>query len=113
MKPHLFPLFGSQLTRSDAHSPGGRADGRGRHRGYDRRHSSVLTAAEQDQVARDMDWPTFYQLKLDEVAAISHRLVLDRWVIENLPGPSPARPIAAVLDEQISNKITVLALGTH
>ena len=44
-----------------------------------------LTSAESNLVARDMDLAkAFYQLKLDEVSAISHRLALDPWVIQNL-----------------------------
>jgi len=75
-----------------------------------------LKRAEDDRVARDMDLAqAFYDLKLDEVAAISHRLVLDRWVIQNLPDAIRGNSTALrIIDEQITNKITVLALGgTH
>jgi len=48
--------------------------------------NDYLVAAEDRRVARDINLAeAFYQLKLDEVAAISHRLVLDQWVIQNLP----------------------------
>jgi len=57
----------------------------------------------------------FYQLKLDEVSAISHRLALDPWVIQNLNQASSGSVEAIhIIDQQIANKITVLALGgTH
>lgn len=77
---------------------------------------NYLREAETDRVARDMALAeAFYQLKLDEVAAISHRLVLDRWVVENMPAASAGAPSALqLIDQQITNKITVLALGgTH
>ena len=75
-----------------------------------------LTRAEDDRVGRDMELAeSFYHLKLEEVAAISHRLVLDRWVNQYLPeairGESDA---LRVIDEEITNKIAVLSLGgTH
>ena len=75
-----------------------------------------LSRAEDDRVARDMDLAeAFYDLKLDEVAAISHRLVLDRWVSQSLPDAIRGDSTALrIIDEQITNKITVLALGgTH
>ncbi len=75
-----------------------------------------LTAAESDLVARDMGLAkAFYQLKLDEVSAISHRLALDPWVVQNLDRASLGVPEAVhIIDQQIINKITVLALGgTH
>ena len=78
--------------------------------------NDYLTAAEAERVARDMDLAAaFYQLKLDEVAAISHRLVLDEWVVQSLPAAVQGQPEAlALIDQQITNKITVLALGgTH
>jgi two-component system NtrC family sensor kinase len=57
----------------------------------------------------------FYKLKLDETAAISHRLVLDKLVTDNLQPSSQGRAEALkIIDQQITNKITVLALGgTH
>jgi len=75
-----------------------------------------LTTAESNLVARDMSLAkAFYQLKLDEVSAISHRLALDSWVIQNLNHASAGRLEAIrIIDQQITNKITVLALGgTH
>jgi two-component system NtrC family sensor kinase len=78
--------------------------------------SSYLAAAEEERVARDMDLASaFYQLKLDEVAAISHRLVLDQWVLQSFPAASEGQTDAkSIIDQQITNKITVLALGgTH
>ncbi|MCS7177882.1 MAG: cache domain-containing protein [Anaerolineae bacterium] len=75
-----------------------------------------LASAEAERVARDMKLAeTFYQLKLDEVAAISHRLVLDQWVVENFAAAARGDPQAIqIIDRQITNKIIVLALGgTH
>ena len=78
--------------------------------------NDYLAAAEAERVARDMDLAAaFYQLKLDEVAAISHRLVLDAWVVQSLAAAAQGDPAALqLIDQQIANKITVLALGgTH
>jgi two-component system NtrC family sensor kinase len=75
-----------------------------------------LSRAESEVVKRDMNLAkAFYQLKLDEVAAISHRLALDPWVIRSFQAASRRDPEALqVIDHQIINKITVLALGgTH
>lgn len=75
-----------------------------------------LRSAEDDRVARDMVLArAFFDLKLDEMAAISHRLVLDPWVTQSFAGAALGEPEAIqILDQQISNKITVLALGgTH
>ena len=75
-----------------------------------------LSTAESNLVARDMSLAkAFYQLKLDEVSAISHRLALDSWVIQNLNHASAGNAEAIrIIDQQITNKITVLALGgTH
>jgi len=75
-----------------------------------------LTSAESNLVARDMNLAkAFYQLKLEEVSAISHRLALDPWVIQNLTDASSGSSEAIrIIDQQITNKITVLALGgTH
>ena len=75
-----------------------------------------LETAEAERVARDMNLAeAFYQLKLDEVAAISHRLALDPWVSQSLPEASLGnRAALELIDQQITNKITVLALGgTH
>jgi hypothetical protein len=72
-----------------------------------------LETAEADLIARDMNLANaFYQLKLDEVAAISHRLALDPWVNQALPDASQGqREAMSLIDQQIANKITVLALG--
>lgn len=78
--------------------------------------NSYLRAAEAERVARDMDLAAaFYQLKLDEVAAISHRLVLDPFVVQSLAAGTQGQADALqLIDQQITNKITVLALGgTH
>lgn len=78
--------------------------------------NDYLTHAEDERVARDMDLAeAFYQLKLDEVAAISHRLVLDQWVNDNLEQAQVGQTQAIdIIDQQITNKIAVLALGgTH
>ncbi|MFN2149119.1 MAG: cache domain-containing protein [Anaerolineales bacterium] len=75
-----------------------------------------LSRAESERVSRDMDLAKeFYRLKLEEVAGISHRLSLDTWVVDALPSATEGR-ISALdrIDEEITNKITVLALGgTH
>ncbi len=48
--------------------------------------SEYLSKAESDLVARDIDLAkAFYQLKLEEIQAISHRLSLDTWIISGLP----------------------------
>lgn len=78
--------------------------------------NDYLAFAEAERVARDMKLAeTFYQLKLDEIAAISHRLVLDQWVVENFPAAAQGDPEAIqIIDRQITNKIIILALGgTH
>ncbi|MDZ4165841.1 MAG: cache domain-containing protein [Smithellaceae bacterium] len=75
-----------------------------------------LSKAEADVVARDMNLAkAFYQLKLEEIEAISHRLSLDAWVINGLPAAARGESDAVrVIDQQIANKISVLALGgTH
>lgn len=78
--------------------------------------SQYLADAEAKRVARDMDLATaFYNLNLDEMAAISHRLILDKWVVNNLTSAINGNQRALdIIDQQITNKITVLALGgTH
>jgi hypothetical protein len=57
----------------------------------------------------------FYQLKQDEIAVISYRLVLDPRVIQNLPHARQGQHEAIQsIDQQITNKITGIALGgTH
>ncbi len=78
--------------------------------------SEYLSKAEANLVARDMDLAkAFYQLKLDEIEAISHRLSLDTFIINGLPAALRGKYDAiSLLDQQITNKISVLALGgTH
>ncbi len=78
--------------------------------------NNYLRSAESERVARDMDLAlAFYQLKLEEIAAISHRLVLDPWVKEYaLAAAMGDQDAIRILDQQITNKIAVLALGgTH
>lgn len=78
--------------------------------------SQYLSTAESERVSRDMDLATaFYNLNLSEMAAISHRLVLDKLVVNNLISAINGNPRALeFIDQQITNKITVLALGgTH
>jgi len=75
-----------------------------------------LAREESNLVDRDMDLAKgFYQLKLDEIEAISHRLSLDSWVSRHLSAADRGDGKAAqVLDQLIVNKISVLALGgTH
>ncbi|MCX6028989.1 MAG: cache domain-containing protein, partial [Chloroflexi bacterium] len=72
-----------------------------------------LAEAMTERVNRDMHLAeTLYQIKLRDVAGIAHRLALDPIVTENLAkaraGDAAARTI---IDRQIANKITVLALG--
>ena len=75
-----------------------------------------LANEESKLVDRDMDLAKgFYQLKLDEIEAISHRLSLDPWVSQHLSAAARGDAKAGqVIDQQIVNKISVLALGgTH
>jgi two-component system NtrC family sensor kinase len=77
---------------------------------------SFLETSESKLVARDMTLAEFfYQLKLDEVGAISYRLALDPFVKQGLPGAVVGESSARqLIDQQITNKIQVLALGgTH
>jgi two-component system NtrC family sensor kinase len=77
---------------------------------------NYLETSEANLVARDMNLAkAFYQLKLDEVGAISYRLALDPFVNQGLPGAVMGEPSARqLIDQQITNKIQVLALGgTH
>ncbi len=78
--------------------------------------NDYMAQAETERVERDMVLAkAFYQLKLDEVAAISYRLALDTWVLQSFEGARQRDPEAVrIIDQQITNKITVLALGgTH
>ncbi|TEU16467.1 MAG: HAMP domain-containing protein, partial [Anaerolineales bacterium] len=75
-----------------------------------------LAGAMDERVARDMDLAeAFYQLKLDEVAAVGHRMVQDPRVIQNLQAAFQGQAEAIqIIDQEISRKITVPTLGgTH
>lgn len=75
-----------------------------------------LVQAEDEQVARDMDLArAFYELKLEEISAISQRLTFDEWVNENFSAAKQGDEEAIrIIDNQITNKIAILALGgTH
>lgn len=75
-----------------------------------------LAKAEAGLVARDMNLAkAFYRLKMEEIEAISHRLSLDTWVIKGLSAAARGESDAIrIIDQQITNKISVLALGgTH
>ena len=75
-----------------------------------------LAGAMDERVARDMDLAdAFYQIKLDEVAAIGHRMVKDPRVIQSLPAASQGQAEAIqTIDQQVTHKVTVPALGgTH
>jgi len=77
---------------------------------------NYLAAAEKERVARDMDLAdAFYIGKWDEIAAITYRLSLDYWVNHHISDAIQDRADAlATIDQQITNKIAVLALGgTH
>ncbi len=78
--------------------------------------NSYLANAETERVARDMKLAdALYQLKQDDIAAISHRLVLDPALVASMPAATQGQAQAkAIIDQEITNKITVLALqGTH
>jgi len=60
--------------------------------------SDLPQGCQDRRVARDMDLAAaFYQLKLDETAAISHRLVLDSFVVNNLAAAAEGQPSLAFL----------------
>ncbi len=75
-----------------------------------------LETAQDNRIARDMDLArAFYQLGLEEIAAIGYRTVRDPLVIQNLPAASQgqAKAIRAI-DQQIVREIALPALGgTH
>jgi two-component system NtrC family sensor kinase len=78
--------------------------------------TDYLDRAMNERVARDMKLAdAFYRMKQEEIVAISRRLVLDSWVKENLRGAVEGRDGSArIIDQQITNKISVLSLGgTH
>ncbi len=72
-----------------------------------------LAEAMTERVNRDMHLAeTLYQIKLRDVAGIAHRLALDPIVTENLAQARAGNAASrAIIDRQIANKITVLALG--
>jgi two-component system NtrC family sensor kinase len=75
-----------------------------------------LETAQDNRVARDMDLAeAFYQLKLDEIAAVGTRMVRDPRVIQNLPAAFQGQAeVIEIIDQEISRKITVPTLGgTH
>jgi two-component system NtrC family sensor kinase len=75
-----------------------------------------LETAQDNRVARDMDLAeAFYQLRLDEIAAVGYRMVRDPRVIQNLPAAFQGQAEAIrIIDQEISRKITVPTLGgTH
>ncbi|MDH4136000.1 MAG: cache domain-containing protein, partial [Anaerolineae bacterium] len=75
-----------------------------------------LETAQDNRVARDMDLAeAFYQLKLDEIAAVGQRMVRDPQVIQSLPAAFQGQAEAiGIIDQEISRKITVPTLGgTH
>jgi two-component system NtrC family sensor kinase len=78
--------------------------------------ADYLAGAQDARVARDMDLAeAFYQLKLDEITAVGHRMVQDPRVIEYLPEVFRGQAYAFdIIDNEISRKITVPGLGgTH
>jgi hypothetical protein len=78
--------------------------------------NQYLADTQSERVARDMDLANaFYQLKLDEIAAVGQRMVQDPGVIQNLPAAFDGNHEAVeIIDQEISRKITVPSLGgTH
>ncbi len=78
--------------------------------------NDYLTTTEADLVARDMELAkSLYQMKLDEVAAISYRMARDVRVIESLPvATRGADDAVQTIDQQIIHKSTVPTVeGTH
>jgi len=75
-----------------------------------------LTSAKDERVARDMDLAAaFYQLKLDEIAAVSYRMVTDPRVVQGIPAASQGQLEAVqTVDYHIARKFTVpIVGGTH
>ena len=72
-----------------------------------------LAEAMTERVDRDMRLAEeLYQLKRRDIAGIAHRLALDPIVTENLAQARAGDAAAAtIIDRQIANKVTVLALG--
>lgn len=78
--------------------------------------NEYLADAKDERVARDMDLAdAFYQLKLDEVAAVSYRMATDLRVIESIPAASRGQAEAIQnIDYHIARKFTVPVVGgTH
>jgi two-component system NtrC family sensor kinase len=78
--------------------------------------NEYLADAKDERVARDMDLAdAFYQLKLDEVAAVSYRMATDPRVIESIPAASRGQAEAIqTIDYHIARKFTVpIVGGTH
>jgi two-component system NtrC family sensor kinase len=75
--------------------------------------TEYLDSATSRRVARDMDLAeAFYQLKLEEIEAVGHRMVRDPQVIQTLPSALQGQAEAMqIIDEEISRKITVPTLG--
>jgi two-component system NtrC family sensor kinase len=75
-----------------------------------------LATAQGERVARDMDLAeAFYDLKLEEITAVGHRVAQDPRVVSNLPLAFQGEDSAFnIIDQEISRKITVPTLGgTH
>jgi two-component system NtrC family sensor kinase len=78
--------------------------------------NKYLISAQDERVARDMDLAeAFYELKLEEIIAVGHRMTQDPRVIENLrPAFTGQQNAFRIIDQEISRKITVPTLGgTH
>lgn len=78
--------------------------------------TEYLDNAMNQRITRDMDLAeAFYQLKLEEIAAVGQRMLRDPRVIQNLPLALGGQTEALeVIDQEISRKITVPTLGsTH
>lgn len=75
--------------------------------------NDYLVEAQDKRVGRDMDLAeAFYQLKLDETAAISYRLARDARVIQQFLAASQGQAEAIqIIDEQIVHKVTVPIVG--
>jgi hypothetical protein len=75
--------------------------------------NDYLEDAQDERVGRDMDLAeAFYQFKLDEVDAISYRMVRDARVIQSLPAARESQTRAIqTIDQQIIHKITVPTVG--
>lgn len=83
---------------------------------FERVINDYLVTAQDERVARDMDLAeAFYQLQLNEIVAVGHRMILDPRVIQDAPGAfqNQAEAIEGI-DREITRKITVPTQGgTH